>query len=97
MDVRSYEAGQNKKWQNKRGNESGGNHKESPGKEVEVVWACDEMRRTLRRKEAMEMKVQGRRKRGRPKRRWLDKVNFFIKEKWLSADEVYGRATWRRI
>ena len=28
----------------------------------------------LRRKEAMEMKVQGRRKRGRPKRRWLDRV-----------------------
>ena len=24
--------------------ESGGNHKESPGKEVEVVWACDEKR-----------------------------------------------------
>ena len=24
-------------------NESGGNHKESPGKEAEVVWACDEM------------------------------------------------------
>ena len=28
-----------------------GNHKESPGKEVEVVWACDEKRGTLRRKE----------------------------------------------
>ena len=36
---------------NKRDNESGGNHKESPGKEVEVVWACDEKRGTLRRKE----------------------------------------------
>ena len=24
--------------------ESGGNRKESPGKEVEVVWACDEKR-----------------------------------------------------
>ena len=28
-----------------------GNHKESPGKKVEVVWACDEKRGTLRRKE----------------------------------------------
>ena len=36
---------------------------------------------------AMVMKVQGRRKRGRPKRRWLDKVK----------DEVYDRATWRRM
>ena len=33
-------------------NESGGNRsKESPGKEVEVVWASDDKRRTLRRKE----------------------------------------------
>ena len=43
------------------------------------------------------MKVQGRRKRGRPKRRWLDKVNDDIKEKGLSADEVYDRATLRRV
>ena len=42
------------------------------------------------------MKVQGRRKRGRPKRRWLDKVKDDIKEKGLSADDVYDRATWRR-
>ena len=46
---------------------------------------------------AMVMKVQGRRKRGRPKRRWLDKVKDDIKEKGLSADDVYGRATWRRM
>ena len=31
--------------------ESGGNHKESMGKKVEVVWACIEKRGTLRRKE----------------------------------------------
>ena len=41
---------------------------------------------------AMEMNVQGRRKRGRPKRRWLDKVKDDIKEKGLSADELYDRA-----
>ena len=46
---------------------------------------------------AMIMKVQRRRKRGRPKRRWLDKVNDDIKEKGLSADNVYDRATWRRM
>ena len=43
------------------------------------------------------MKVQGRRKRGRPKRRWLDKVKDDIKEKGLSADHVYDRATWSRM
>ena len=46
---------------------------------------------------AMVMKVQGRRKRGRHKRRWLDKVNNYIKEKGLSADDVYDRAIWRRM
>ena len=35
-------AWQDKKWKNKGDNESGGNCKESPGKEVEVVGACDE-------------------------------------------------------
>ena len=51
----------------------------------ESVWsACDRKMYIGRR--AMEMKVQGRRKKGRPKRRWLDKVNDDIKEKgscWL--------------
>ena len=37
---------------------------------------------------AMVMKVQGRRKRGRPKRRWLDRVKDDIKENGLSADHV---------
>ena len=45
---------------------------------------------------AMIMKVQGRRKRGRPKRRWLD-IKDDIKEKELSADDVSDRATWRRM
>ena len=39
------------------------------------------------------MKVQGRRKRGRPKRRWLDRVTDDIKEKGQSWEEVYDRAT----
>ena len=95
LDVQSYDAGQDKKWKNKRDNES-------PRKEVEVVWACDEKCWALCMKErgggwVMEMKVQGRRKRGRPKRRWLDKVKDDIKEKGLSADEVYDRGTWKRM
>ena len=46
---------------------------------------------------AMEMKVQGRRKRGRPKRICLDKVKDAIKEKGLSADEMYDCATCRHM
>ena len=56
-----------------------------------VIRSRDEKRGALRRKE--EMKVKGRRKRGRPKRRWLDRVRDDIKEKGLSAVEVYDRAT----
>ena len=62
-----------------------------------MVRSCDAKRGTLRRRSAMVMKVQGRRKRGRHKRRWLDKVKDDIKEKGLSADDVYDRATWRRM
>ena len=36
-------------------------------------------------------------KRGRPKRGWLDKVKDDIKQKGLSADDVYDSATWRRM
>ena len=43
------------------------------------------------------MKVHKRLKVGIPKGRWLDKVKDDIKEKGLSADEVYDHATWRRI
>ena len=43
------------------------------------------------------MEVQVRRKRGRPKRRCLDRVRNDIKEKGLSGEEVYDHATWRRM
>ena len=63
-----------------------------------MVRACDAKRGThYVGRRAMVMEVQGRRKRGSPKRRWLDKVKEDIKEKGLSADNVYDRATWRRM
>ena len=43
------------------------------------------------------MKVQVRRKRGRPNRRRLDKVKDDIKDKGQSGDDVYDHATWRRM
>ena len=46
---------------------------------------------------AMVMKVQGRRKIGRSKRILLDKVKHANKEKGLSSDDVYDRATLRRM
>ena len=66
--------------------------------EVEVVRACDDKRgKHYIGRRVMVMKVQGRRKRGRPKSRWLDRVRDDIKEKGLSGKEVYDRATWRRM
>ena len=44
---------------------------------------------------ATEMKVEGRRKRGRPKRRWLDRVRGDIKGVSV-GEEVFDRATRRR-
>ena len=69
--------------------------------ERRLMWCGHVMRREEhyvgRRVTVMKVGLQGRRKRGRPKRRWLDKVTDEIKEKGLSADEVYDRATWRRM
>ncbi len=50
-----------KKLKKKRDSESGGNHKESPGKGIDVVWACDEKRGTLRRKEGVGNESAGER------------------------------------
>ena len=71
-----------------RDNESGGNRKEMKGwgttkvgeitkkvQERSLKWYGRVMRREVHcvRRRVIGMKVQGRRKRGRPKRRWLDK------------------------
>ena len=45
----------------------------------------------LHRKEGAEIKIKGRRKRGRPKRRWLDRVRDDIQENGLSGEEVCDR------
>ena len=46
---------------------------------------------------AMEMKAQGKRKRGRHKRRCMDRVRDDIKEKGLSGEEVCNRSTWKHM
>ena len=72
---------------------------ERPEKEVEVVWPCDEKRGALfttvgRRAIRMELGSTGtRRGRTKTQRRWWDSVRDDIKEKALSDDEVYDRAT----
>ena len=76
-----------------RGTTKVGEITNSPG--TKLKWYGHVMRREEHYvgRRVMEMKVQGRRKRGRPKRRWLDKVKDDIKEKGLSAEEVYDCVT----
>ena len=45
----------------------------------------------------MEMDVQGRRKRGRPKQRWKDCIEVDLRSKGLTGDEIWDRNRWRKL
>ena len=53
----------------------------------------------LRREDeyVMAMEVPGKRRRGRPKRRWLDSIGNDMSEKELSREDAQDRARWRRL
>ena len=77
MDVQSYKVRYGKKLQNTAEQQKwgGGNIKERPGKEFEVVWACDgREEHYIHRKDGDGNGTTRMRKTGRPKRRWLDRV-----------------------
>ena len=48
-------------------------------------------------REAMEGEVQGRRRRGRPKIRWKDRIAADMAERGLSGDDCEDRGNWRRL
>ena len=48
-------------------------------------------------RKTLEMVPPGRRKRGRPKQRWMDCVNRDMGAIGTTKDEVHGRTGWRRI
>ena len=43
------------------------------------------------------MEVPGKRRRGRPKRRWLDNIKNDLSERELSGEEAQDRVQWRRL
>ena len=48
-------------------------------------------------KRVMAMEVPGKRKRGRPKRMWLDSIRNDLSERELSGEDAEDRAKWRRL
>ena len=46
---------------------------------------------------AMHLHVQGKRPRGRPKRRWLDRINLDIKSVGAEPVDALDRSKWRKI
>ena len=48
-------------------------------------------------KRVMAMEVPGKRRRGRPKRRWLDSIRNDLSERELSREDAQDRAKWRRL
>jgi len=45
----------------------------------------------------MEMEMHGNRRRGRPKRRWIDSINGDLREKNLNPEMTNNRNAWRRL
>ena len=45
----------------------------------------------------MGMEVPVKRRRGMPKRRWLDNIRNDLSERELSGEEAQGRVKWRRL
>ena len=45
----------------------------------------------------MVMEVPGKRRRGRPKRRWLDNIRNNLSERELAGEDGQDRAKWRRL
>ena len=48
-------------------------------------------------KGVMRIDVEGRRRKGRPKRRWMDSVNVDWSEKRMSGEETQNRAVGRQL
>ena len=45
----------------------------------------------------MRMDVEGRRRKGRSKQRWMGSVDVDLREKGLSGEQTHNRAVWRQV
>ncbi len=62
-----------------------------------MIWACFEKEDEYVGKRVMRMEVPGKRRRGRPKRRWLDSIRNDLSERGLSEEDAPDRPRWRRL
>ena len=63
-----------------------------------MVCACIEKRRLIvLGKRVMVMEVPWKRRRGRPKRRWLDNIKNDLSERELLGEDAQDRVQWRRL
>ena len=44
-----------------------------------------------------DMDVEGRRRKGRPKRRWMDNVNVYFGEKGLPGETTQNMVVWMKL
>ena len=67
--------------------------------ERRLMWYGHVMRRYQEHvgKRVMRIDVQGRRRKGRPKQRWIDSVNVDWRERRMSGEETQNRAVWRQL
>ena len=72
------------------------NTTEVQASKTQVVWTCKDARPRIRRNKD-EMVPPGRRRRGRPKQRWVDCVNRDVRAIGTTEDEVHDRTSWMRI
>ena len=69
---------------------------ENEGGQAEVVWTCHEERPRVCRK-MMEMELLGKRKRGIPKRRFLDVVKEDMGKVGAKETDIEDRMVWRKM
>ena len=60
-----------------------------------MVWPRVKEGREDTTKKMLNMQVQGKRRRGRPKKRWLDNIGEDMKEYKMTEDMAQDRSVWR--
>ena len=67
--------------------------------EIRLKWVCIENRRIVLYvgKRVMVMEVPEKRRRGRPKREWLDKTRIDLSDRELLGEEAQSRVKWIRL